>query len=524
MFTVPKPFRGRVGDIQRNAIESWLALRDDVQVVLVGDEEGVEEAARAAGVVHVGGLARNERGTPRLDSAFERAATVARWPLWCLVNADILLLDDFLPAIERTRTEFDDFLLIGECRDLDVGAGARLEDPAVRARLRESALAHGRLRGYAALDYFVFRRGLFDPVPPFLIGRACFDNWLVWRARELNRPVVDATQNVVAIHQSHDYSHVRGGLDEAYSGPEAKYNQKLAGGREHIYSLHDATHRLNPNGRPVRYWGSTLRARERARGAKARVDYRIAARRARRRVERPVRLLGVYAQPSARTTSLLDALAGARDVELAVLYATGGLSEASTPAGGPRHVHWFPRSVRFPPIDRALGRDYPVNWAIWKSFRAHRPDCMLIEGCSIFATQSAIAWCVAARVPFLLVVDESEPAHGSDSDGGWQRALAGAAARKAAAVLVPTRAAQGSLLTHGVPGDRRRTLPEAADAAAAQVHRLARSAWMNDSLDLPSRAAPPARLWAAAERSLTRPLTRRARIRRTRSAPASRRG
>ena len=320
IFTVPKPFRGRVGDIQRNAIESWLGLRHDVQVVLVGDEEGVEQSARAAGVAHVGGLARNVRGTPRLDSAFERAATVAQCPLWCYVNADIVLLDDFLPAIERTMTAFDDFLLIGECRDLNVPAGARLRDPTVRSRLHEEALDRGRLRGYAALDYFVFRRGLFDPLPPFLIGRACFDNWLVWRACELNRPVVDATRGVVAVHQSHDYSHVDGGLIEAYGGPEARYNERLAGGREHIYSLHDATHRLYSKGRPIRYLGSTFRARERARGAKVEVDDRIAARRARKGFDRPVRLLGVYARPSPETTAYLDTLAGARDVDLAILY------------------------------------------------------------------------------------------------------------------------------------------------------------------------------------------------------------
>jgi hypothetical protein len=50
LFTVPKPFRGHIGDVQRNAIESWRALREDVQVVLVGDEEGVEQAARDAHV------------------------------------------------------------------------------------------------------------------------------------------------------------------------------------------------------------------------------------------------------------------------------------------------------------------------------------------------------------------------------------------------------------------------------------------------------------------------------------------
>ncbi len=274
LFTIPKPFRRHIGEIQRNAIESWRALRPAVQIVLVGDEEGVEQAARDADVEHVGGLATNERGTPRLDSAVELVEAVATEPLHCLVNADIVLLDDFLPAVERVCAAFDRFLMVGECRDLETRARLRLEDPVARRRLRERALASGRLRGWAALDYFVFPRGEFGRIPSFLIGRACFDNWLVWSVREQGDPVVDATRSVVAVHQSHDYSHMPGGLDETYYGEEAKYNERLAGGREHIYSLHDATHRLYAAGRPRRYPASTFRAREKARVAKARLDAR----------------------------------------------------------------------------------------------------------------------------------------------------------------------------------------------------------------------------------------------------------
>jgi hypothetical protein len=274
IVTVPKPFSGRVGEIQRNAIESWSALAPDVQVILVGDEPGTAEAAREAGADHVAGIARNERGTPRLDSAFALASTVARSRLWCLANADVVLLDDFASAVRRVSSAFDSFLMIGECRDLDV-ADAGVRDAQSRHALRVRALESGRLRGWAALDYFVFPRGLFDPLPPFLIGRACFDNWLVWRARERRHPVVDATRAVVAVHQSHDYSHVAGGLEEAYYGEEARHNERLAGGREHIYSLHDATHRLYRIGPPVRYLLSIGRLRERVRVAKALLDARL---------------------------------------------------------------------------------------------------------------------------------------------------------------------------------------------------------------------------------------------------------
>ena len=481
IFTVPKPFCGRVGDIQRNAIESWIALRHDVQVVLVGDEEGVEQSARDAGAEHVGGLALNSRGTPRLDSAFERTATVARRPLWCYVNADVLLLDDLVPAVERVASTFTEFLVIGECRDLDVAAGTRLSDRAVRSQLRESALSRGRLRGYAALDYFVFRRGLFNPVPPFLIGRAHFDNWLVWRARERNCPVIDATRSVVAIHQSHDYAHVTGGLDEAYGGPEARHNKRLAGGREHIYSLHDATHRLHPEGQPVRYWGSTFRIRERSRRARETVDLRLAARRARKGFQRPIRLLAVYAEPSTEATVLLDTLARTTDVDLSVLYAANAATGGSTSTHQLRHVHWFPRSLRHSRIDRIVGREYPVNWAIWKSFHALRPDCMIIAGWDAFATQAAIAWCLARRVPFLLLADANNRELEGVRNEGFRKALAATVARRADTVMVPRVATTESLIAYGVREDRHKALPEATDAAAAQVLDVARSAWINGS-------------------------------------------
>jgi hypothetical protein len=279
ILTIPKPFVGHAGEIQRTALESWRGLREDVQIVLVGDEVGIAEAAREVGAEHVGGVERNERGTPRLDSAFALAATVARFPLWSLVNADIVLLDDFLPAIDRVAKSFASFVMIGECRDISVPEHLRIQNVATREQLRDRALRDGRLRGYSALDYFVFPRGLFDPLPPFLVGRAGFDNWLVWRARDRGHPVVDATRRVVAIHQSHDYSHVAGGQKAAYNGEEAHYNLRLAGARNNpfirgdaLFSLDDATHRLYRRGRPVPYPGSILRIRARARFTKWVVD------------------------------------------------------------------------------------------------------------------------------------------------------------------------------------------------------------------------------------------------------------
>jgi hypothetical protein len=130
---------------------------------------------------------------------------------------------------------------------------------------REEARARGEPRGAAALDWFVFPAGLYTDVPPLALGRACFDNWLVWQARQRG-PVVDATQSVVAAHIRHGYEHLAGGKDEAYYGQEAARNLELAGGKGHLFTMHDASHVLR-DGRLRRNPGAPLRWRENVRKA-----------------------------------------------------------------------------------------------------------------------------------------------------------------------------------------------------------------------------------------------------------------
>jgi hypothetical protein len=260
IFSVPKAFQGPIGEIPRRALSSWKALGDDVQVLLLGDEEGVVEAARAAGATHLPDVARTDRGTPRLDSALAAAEQAACHPLRCFVNADVILFDDLPTAAQLVSAHADRFLIVGQTVDLD------------RPRDRDDAAARGRRRGPAALDYFVFPAGLYRHVPPFAIGRACFDNWLVWRARQ-DAIVVDATADVVAVHQSHDYAHVGGGKTEAYYGDEAARNLELAGGKGRLYTLHDASHVLRDR-RLHRNPGAPFRWRENVRKAAWRLGVR----------------------------------------------------------------------------------------------------------------------------------------------------------------------------------------------------------------------------------------------------------
>jgi hypothetical protein len=249
ILAFPKPFRGHIATIQRNAISSWTRLRPQCEIFLFGDDEGTAEVAKEFGVCHVPEMARNEYGTPLLSDVFEKGERLAKHGLLCYVNCDIILGSEFMRAAEKVRQWTQRFLMVGECWDLDLGQLLAFDRPMWEEDLKALVRRGGKRRGPFSIDYFVFPRGLYQQLPPFALGRPRFDQWLIWKARHLGAAVVDATPVVMAVHQNHDYSHVAGGLPpHIFPGEEGTRNQKLAGGLWHCYGIEEASHKLLASG------------------------------------------------------------------------------------------------------------------------------------------------------------------------------------------------------------------------------------------------------------------------------------
>ena len=248
LFSIPKPFRGHVGVIQRNAIQSWTLIRPRPEIILFGDEDGAAEVARFFGVRHVPEVARNEYGTPLLSDLFGQAQRVATYDLFCYANADIILMSDFVEALQRVAYWRRPFLMVGQRWDLEIGEPLGFSS-GWESKLTAHVLAQGVLHPPTGIDYFVFPRGMWRDIPPFAIGRTVWDNWLIYQARAMRVPVVDATRSLMAVHQAHDYLHVPAKAGDVWDGPEAKRNLQLAGGWRHVFTLEDATHVLR-RGRP----------------------------------------------------------------------------------------------------------------------------------------------------------------------------------------------------------------------------------------------------------------------------------
>jgi hypothetical protein len=241
IFTAPKPFTNpHINIIQRNAIQAWKRLAD-VGVILIGDEAGIPEAAKEIGVVNIPKVKRDEEGVPLVSSIMEIGHSNSDSPVLCYANADMILMSDLVNAAREMALSKRDFLLIGQRWNLD------LQEPFDfsgdwEARLREEVSQRGVLFSPWGIDYFVFPHHLYTDVPDFTIGRVAWDNWMIYHARTTFGMAVDASQDVLAVHQNHDYSHLPG--QKLYGTEVARTNLAKAGGRKCIYNTLDTNREL----------------------------------------------------------------------------------------------------------------------------------------------------------------------------------------------------------------------------------------------------------------------------------------
>lgn len=212
----------------------------------MGKDEGTAETAAELGLRHIPDVQSNEYGTPLVSSMFSVAQQEAANPVLCYVNADIILLSDFLPAVQRITAK--SFLMVGQRWDIKLEESIDFNQIDWEQNLRQRLIASGELHQAAGIDYFIFSRGLYTDIPPFALGRTAWDNWLVYRARSSKTLVIDATRVITAIHQNHDYAHMQEGETGAFKGPEATRNQELLGKPENSFGVNTVSWMLTPHG------------------------------------------------------------------------------------------------------------------------------------------------------------------------------------------------------------------------------------------------------------------------------------
>ena len=255
IFSCPKPFKGHIDIIQRNALETWTRLNPKPQILIMGNEEGATEACRSLKVAHIPQVKRNSVGTPLMSSLFHLAQEHATSPYLCYVNGDIILTSSVSTTLEQLIRLQKNFLAVARRWGVDLKQPITFS-PDWEIDIENLRRNKGKLEHDAAIDCFIFPKALVKKFPDFALGRPMWDNWFIYNTRRQNIPVIDCTEVLSIIHQNHDYGHLKG---NSWEGPEADQNRKLAGGYTRAYTIADSDYVLTKNGlqrNVIRAWRS----------------------------------------------------------------------------------------------------------------------------------------------------------------------------------------------------------------------------------------------------------------------------
>jgi len=90
--------------------------------------------------------------------------------------------------------------------------------------VKKVAKADGKLHSSYGIDYFAIASNNYPwhKVPDLVIGRPAYDNFLVATATRYNVSVVDATDTVIALHQTD-----ADGLNSGHRRSDSDYNRRI---------------------------------------------------------------------------------------------------------------------------------------------------------------------------------------------------------------------------------------------------------------------------------------------------------
>lgn len=226
IFCSPKSYNLKFPeeDEQRRALLSWLRLNPRPKVVLLGNDPTFYEVAKEfpEWVSVEPKIDYNFGGVPQFHSMVARAQA-AETHLSMLINGDIILLGDIMPAVDRVAANFDNWVLTAARWDLEAHFPFKFQSPgeksdpnreaALDAEIKEFVHSNGTLHTYGGVDFWLWNNSpvpLFSgAMPPFTFGRSKYDNWFTHEMIAAGlREVVDASLAVTSAHVAHSYGHV----------------------------------------------------------------------------------------------------------------------------------------------------------------------------------------------------------------------------------------------------------------------------------------------------------------------------
>ena len=210
--------------VLNRTLKNWQSFRPFVIPVMFTMEEPVALKSRQQGwgVLPVKEMA--DTGIPVLKTMFLDAISKYNTIFYAFSNGDILfthsLLETLVSGVESFMNVNTSVLIIGIRTNVHNVTNTEV---ATWENIISTAQRSGSLFTDLAEDYFITTATYpWKNIPPFVIGRKAYDNWLVYNARKNKHLVIDASRTLLAVHQTTTL-----GNNESFYFDETDYNIKL---------------------------------------------------------------------------------------------------------------------------------------------------------------------------------------------------------------------------------------------------------------------------------------------------------
>ncbi|KAH3774837.1 hypothetical protein DPMN_176230 [Dreissena polymorpha] len=211
--------------VHKLTLLNWLSLHPYVIPVVFTNQSSIINECNQVGVtvLPLSGVAAD--GIPVLKYMYRDVINLFNTSFYAFSNSDILftqLLVHTLAQIINSITEDINkpVLIVGRRTNVN---NVALEEGLYWENITRISKSRGQLFTGWAEDYFITTPSYpWNEVPEVVIGRRAYDNWLVYNARKMKYNVIDATNTILAVHQT-----TQAGNFEGHGHSHEDYNDNL---------------------------------------------------------------------------------------------------------------------------------------------------------------------------------------------------------------------------------------------------------------------------------------------------------
>ena len=208
-----------------NTLYNWNAFKPSVLPILFTNETLLAKEAVRKGW-HV--LPITATGTsfklPVLRHMYMAVMKRFNATFYAYANSDILFTDSLLHTLKAFQNSSlsskTPFLIVGRRTNVE---NVTSQEVKTWEQIKNTTLLRGKLFNPWGIDYFITSPDYpWSIIPDVVIGRVAYDNWMVWNARRLGFTTIDATNTLLAMHQT-----TKAGNKEGHNQKEKGYNNNV---------------------------------------------------------------------------------------------------------------------------------------------------------------------------------------------------------------------------------------------------------------------------------------------------------